>query len=132
MIALTAGEIQNPRRTIPRVARLIFYRLVGFYVIGVLAVGIICSSQDPRLMGAIESGAPGSAASPWVIGIENLGISGFPDLINALILLSGLSVTPRYSRPKKGYGLTILALDLAAMPTFTLLQEPCMALLKVR
>lgn len=30
MIALAAGEIQNPRRTIPLVARMIFYVLSGF------------------------------------------------------------------------------------------------------
>jgi amino acid transporter len=70
MISLSSGEIQNPRRTIPRVAKLIFYRLVGFYVFGVLAVGIICSSEDSRLLGAIESSAAGAAASPWVIGSE--------------------------------------------------------------
>lgn len=68
MISLSSGEIANPRRTIPRVAKLIFYRLVGFYVLGVLAVGIICSSEDSRLLGAIEDSAAGAAASPWVIG----------------------------------------------------------------
>lgn len=108
MIALAAGEIQNPRRTIPRVAKLVFYRLVGFYVLGVLAVGIICSSRDPRLMGALESkDAAGSAASPWVIGIQNLGISGLPDLINVLILLSGWSCGNAYlySASRTLYGL---------------------------
>lgn len=89
MIALAAGEIVNPRRTIPRVAKLIFYRLVGFYFIGVLCVGIICSSRDPRLMGALADGASGAAASPWVIGIENLGIRVLPHIINAAIMLSG-------------------------------------------
>ena len=87
LIALASGEIQNPRYTIPRVARLVFYRLVGFYVVGVLAVGIICSSRDTRLLSALESGKSGAAASPWVIGIENLAISGLPGLINFLILL---------------------------------------------
>ncbi|KAF5002732.1 hypothetical protein FGRMN_129 [Fusarium graminum] len=96
MIALAAGEIQNPRRTIPRVARMIFYRLVGFYVIGVLCVGIICSSKDEGLLGAIAEGASGAAASPWVIGIQNLGISFLPHFINALILLSALSCGNAY------------------------------------
>jgi len=96
MIALAAGEIQNPRRTIPRVAKLIFYRLVGFYVVGVLCVGIICSSRDPGLLGAIKNSEPGAAASPWVVGIKNLGISGLPDLINAMILLSGWSCGNAY------------------------------------
>lgn len=113
MICLAAGEIQNPRRTIPRVAKLIFYRLVGFYVFGVLAVGIICSSRDERLLGAIDAGEPGAAgkfpldhiscllltnltASPWVVGITNLGIKGLPGLINFLILLSGWSCGNAY------------------------------------
>lgn len=91
MIALAAGEIQNPRRTIPRVAKLIFYRLVGFYVVGVLCVGIICSSRDPMLLGAIANSEPGAAASPWVVGIKNLGIGVLPDLVNALIMISGWS-----------------------------------------
>ena len=96
LIALAAGEIQNPRRTIPRVAKLVFYRLVGFYVVGVLCVGIICSSRDERLMSAIDNGDVGAAASPWVIGIQNLGIEGLPGFINALILLSGWSCGNAY------------------------------------
>lgn len=96
MIALAAGEIQNPRRTIPRVARLIFYRLVGFYVVGVLCVGIICSSTDSGLIGALDNGDSGAAASPWVIGIKNLDIKVLPDIINALILFSGWSCGNAY------------------------------------
>ncbi|KAF9892702.1 hypothetical protein FE257_001104 [Aspergillus nanangensis] len=94
--ALAAGEIQNPRLTIPRVVKMTFWRIVGFYVIGVFAVSIICPPRDDRLMSAIESGAAGSAASPWVIGIERLDISGLPDLINVLILFSGWSCGNAY------------------------------------
>lgn len=108
MVALASGEIQNPRRTIPRVAKLIFYRLVGFYVLGVLAVGIICSSKNKHLIGAIENGEAGSAASPWVIGIKALKISGLPDLINFLILMSGWSCGNAYlySSSRTLYGLS--------------------------
>ncbi|KAE8154701.1 amino acid permease/ SLC12A domain-containing protein [Aspergillus avenaceus] len=94
--ALAAGEIQNPRLSIPRVVKMTFYRIVGFYVIGVLAVGIICPSRDPRLLSAIDNGEAGSAASPWVIGIQNLDIHGLPDLINLLILFSGWSCGNAY------------------------------------
>ncbi|KAL3444999.1 amino acid permease/ SLC12A domain-containing protein [Aspergillus insuetus] len=94
--SLAAGEIQNPRYTIPRVCKMIFWRIVGFYVIGTLAVNIICDSHDPRLISAIDNGDAGSAASPWVIGIENLDIHGLPDLINVLILLSGWSCGNAY------------------------------------
>ncbi|UPK91886.1 hypothetical protein LCI18_002821 [Fusarium solani-melongenae] len=107
LICFTAGEIQNPRHTIPRVARLIFYRLAFFYVVGVLAVGIICSSRDDRLMSALKNGDSGAAASPWVIGIENLGIHGLPHVINAVILLSGWSCGNAYlySTSRSLYGL---------------------------
>lgn len=96
LIALAAGEIKNPRWNIPRCARAVFGRIVGFYVVGVLCVGIICSSRDERLLGAINSGSVGSAASPWVIGITNLGIHGLAGLINVLILLSGWSCGNAY------------------------------------
>jgi amino acid transporter len=62
----------------------------------VLAVGIICASRDSRLLGAIDAGEPGAAASPWVVGITNLGIKGLPGLINFLILLSGWSCGNAY------------------------------------
>jgi amino acid transporter len=91
LIALAAGEIQNPRRAIPRVANLVFVRLLVFYGLGALAVGILCNSRDNRLLAAIESGASGAAASPWVIGIVNLGIGGLPAVLNVGILLSAWS-----------------------------------------
>jgi len=97
IISLSAGEIRNPRKTIPSVAKLIVGRILFFYVVGILAVGIICNSRDPRLLGAIEAGEPGAAASPWVLGLLNLGIKGFlPGLINFLILLSGWSCGNAY------------------------------------
>ncbi|EWZ32763.1 amino acid permease-domain-containing protein [Fusarium oxysporum Fo47] len=97
IISLSAGEIRNPRKTIPKVAKLIVGRILFFYVVGILAVGIICNSRDPRLLGAIETGEAGAAASPWVLGLLRLDIRGFlPGLINFLILLSGWSCGNAY------------------------------------
>lgn len=96
LLALAAGEIQNPRRQIPRVAKRAFYRIAGFYIVGVFAVGILCSSHDEPLLGALEAGSSGAAASPWVIGIQNLGIEGLPSVINFLILLSAWSCGNAY------------------------------------
>lgn len=90
-IALSAAEMKNPRRNIPRCARATFLRIFIFYVLGSLAVGILCDSEDPRLLAALGDSSVGSAASPWVIGIENLGIHGLAGFINVLILISGWS-----------------------------------------
>ncbi|KAG8411242.1 hypothetical protein J3459_016455 [Metarhizium acridum] len=58
-------------------------------------------------MGAIEDNAAGSAASPWAIGTQNLGITGLPDLINAMILLSHMYCgnAHLYSSSRTFYGL---------------------------
>ena len=91
-LALSAGEISNPRRTIPRVAKLIVWRVCGLYVMGAFAVGIMCPSRDPAYLEAVNNGEPGAGSSPWVFGIRKLGITTFlPDAINFMILLSGLS-----------------------------------------
>lgn len=91
-LALSAGEISNPRRTIPRVAKLIVWRVCGLYVMGALAVGIICPSRNHAYLEAVNNGEPGAGSSPWVFGIRKLGITVFlPDAINFMILLSGLS-----------------------------------------
>lgn len=96
-ISMTAAEVKNPRKTIPRIAKLIVWRLVGFYILGVLALGILCPSQHPDLLNAIDSDAIGAAASPWVIGMKNLGVSGgLPGVINFVILLSGWSCGNAY------------------------------------
>ncbi|EXJ86288.1 hypothetical protein A1O1_06658 [Capronia coronata CBS 617.96] len=96
MIAFAAGEIVNPRKSIPRMARLVWIRVAGFYLLGVLSVGIICSSRDPHLLKALSQGSTGSAASPFVIGIRNLGIKGLDSLVNFVILTSGWSCGNAY------------------------------------
>lgn len=90
-IALSAGEMKDPRRNIPRCAKATWFRIFFFYVLGTLGVGIICNSRDPRLLSALSHANVGSAASPWVIGIENLGIQGLASFINVLVVISGWS-----------------------------------------
>lgn len=91
MVAAAAGEAENPRKTIPKAVRRVLYRILFFYVLGTLAIGMIVSSEDPRLLSAQGSGAPGAAQSPWVIGIQNAGITVLPSIINAVILTSAIS-----------------------------------------
>jgi amino acid transporter len=47
-------------------------------------VGIVCPSRDPKLADVVLNGSSGSAeASPYVIAMNNLGISVLPDIVNA-------------------------------------------------
>ncbi|GAB1317839.1 Putative proline-specific permease put4 [Madurella fahalii] len=91
MVAVAAGEAENPRKNIPKAVRRVFWRILFFYVLGSLAIGVLVSSSDPHLLSAQESGAPGAARSPWVIGIQNAGITVLPSIINAVVLSSATS-----------------------------------------
>lgn len=91
MVAVTAGEAENPRRNIPKAVKRVFWRIILFYVLGSLAVGILVASNDKNLISAQEINAPGAAQSPWVIGIHNVGINVLPSIINAVILTSASS-----------------------------------------
>ncbi|KIW54690.1 hypothetical protein PV05_07036 [Exophiala xenobiotica] len=58
--------MRNPRKNLPSTARRFFIRLVVFYVLGALAIGIITNSDSDGLV----SGTGNANASPWVIAIH--------------------------------------------------------------
>jgi amino acid transporter len=91
LVAVAAGEAENPRKNIPKAVRRVFWRILFFYVLGSLAVGVLVASNDTHLLSAQKSGAAGAARSPWVIGIQNAGIPVLPSIINAVILTSASS-----------------------------------------
>ncbi|WEW58090.1 hypothetical protein PRK78_003557 [Emydomyces testavorans] len=87
LIIQTAGEMQSPRYNIPRASRRYFYRLFFFYILGSIAIGVICPSNNS----ALTHGGAGAGSSPFVVGIKNAGIPVFDSVINAVILTSAWS-----------------------------------------
>lgn len=92
-ISMVAGEASNPRKTMPKAFISIIYRLVFFFIIGALSVGIVCPYTAEDLIGAL---GPSAANSPYVLSMRRLGITVFPDVVNALILTSILSAGNSY------------------------------------
>ncbi|KAI1826283.1 amino-acid permease inda1 [Xylaria intraflava] len=87
LIALSAGETTAPRRNIPKAARRFSLRLLIFYGLGSLAVGVLVPNDNPQLLSP-ESNA---SASPFVIGIQRAGIPVLNHIINAAVLTSAWS-----------------------------------------
>jgi len=87
MVAVAAGEAENPRKNIPKAVRRVFWRILFFYVLGTLAIGVCVPANDKTLL----HGGAGAAHSPWVIAINRAGIPALPSLINAVILTSASS-----------------------------------------
>ncbi len=91
MVAVAAGEAENPRHNIPKAVRRVFWRILFFYVLGTLAIGVLIPYNEPNLLHAIKTGSAGAAASPWVIAVYRAGVPALPSIINAVILTSATS-----------------------------------------
>lgn len=86
-IAMAAAETQNPRRAIPRACKQVFVRVLLFYMLAVLIVGMLVASDDSRL--GDESGT--AAQSPFVIAASAAGIRAIPSVVNAVVISSAWS-----------------------------------------
>ncbi|KAK3491602.1 putative carnitine transport protein [Neurospora crassa] len=95
-VAMAAGEAENPRVVMPRAFNAVFYRLTAFFVLGSLAVGILVPYNDAEMALAFSSGAPGAAASPYVVAMNRLRIRVLPDIVNAMVLTAAFSAGNSY------------------------------------
>ncbi|KAF4591690.1 Dicarboxylic amino acid permease [Ophiocordyceps camponoti-floridani] len=87
LCAVTAAEAQNPRRSVPKAIKLTFYRILVFYCLSVLLVGMLVPYNSPRLAFANKSGSSSASASPFVVAAEVAGVQVLPHIINACICI---------------------------------------------
>lgn len=88
LVGLTSAETEDPRKTLPKATKQVFWRITIFYMVSLTVIGLLVPYNDARLLGNAE----GAEASPFVIAVRNAGISVFPSLMNAVILIAVLSV----------------------------------------
>lgn len=109
LVGVTAGEAQNPRKTIPKAIRLTFYRILVFYILSVLLVGMIVPYNSDKLLDAIKAGSKGAsaAASPFVVAAIVSGVQTLPHIINVCILIFVFSASnsDMYIASRTLYGL---------------------------
>ncbi|KAF2635488.1 histidine permease [Massarina eburnea CBS 473.64] len=111
-ISMVSGEAKRPRTYIKNAFKTVYWRFGIFFILGALCVGVVVPSNDPTLVAIYEGGGTGAgtaAASPYVIAMKNLGISVFPDLVNALLITSIFSAgnTYTYCATRSMYSLAI-------------------------
>ncbi|CCE72979.1 Piso0_000587 [Millerozyma farinosa CBS 7064] len=90
LAGLAAAETANPRKSLPRATKQVFWRITLFYIISLLIVGLLVPYNDSRLLDG--SSSVDAKASPFVIAIVDAGVSGLPSVMNVVILISVLSV----------------------------------------
>lgn len=86
LVGVTVGEAQNPRKTIPRAIKLTFYRILFFYILSVLLLGMLVPYNSEELAFAAKA-SNSAAASPFVVAIKLAGIDALPGILNGCILL---------------------------------------------
>ena len=96
LIGITAGEAENPDKTIPRAINQVIYRILIFYV-GTMIV----------LMTLWPWNEVGTEASPFVQIFENTGFRYAANLLNFVVLTAAVSVynSAIYSNSRMLYGL---------------------------
>ncbi|EON98292.1 putative amino acid permease protein [Phaeoacremonium minimum UCRPA7] len=89
LVGLAAAEASNPRKTLPTAIKQVFWRICLFYMVALTVVSLLVPYGDDRLLGSSSEDAK---ASPFVIAINNAGISVLPSIMNVVILIAVLSV----------------------------------------
>ncbi|KAI9731033.1 MAG: hypothetical protein M1834_005496 [Cirrosporium novae-zelandiae] len=82
-IAVCAGEMINPRRTIKKAIQPLFWRMVLFYVVNIWLVTMCVPWNDPDL-----NNKSGTLASPFIIAVKRAGVPVLADILNGLILIT--------------------------------------------
>ncbi|MBU0278025.1 MULTISPECIES: amino acid permease [unclassified Gemella] len=89
LIGVTAGESENPEKTIPKAVKQVFWRILIFYVLAILVIGLLIPYTSEDLLGAASSEE--IAKSPFTIVFKNAGFAFAASVMNAVILTSILS-----------------------------------------
>lgn len=88
MVALAAGEAEDPSKTVPRAVKNVFSRIMLFYLGTIVVIGFLIPFTHPNLLG---SGDNDVTMSPFTMIFERAGIAGAASIMNAIILTSVLS-----------------------------------------
>ncbi|KAH3679873.1 hypothetical protein WICMUC_000616 [Wickerhamomyces mucosus] len=85
-------SVEANGKAIQRATKLVFWRILLFYVVTIVVIGCLVPYSDPRLLGG--SSDEDVTASPFVIALANTGQFGVrvANFMNAVILTAVLSV----------------------------------------
>ncbi|KAI5307326.1 ATP-dependent RNA helicase dbp4 [Ascosphaera pollenicola] len=84
-IAVTAGETKDPARVMPKVVRNVFWRILFFYFLSVLVIGLNIPYNYPGL------DLKTTSVSPFTLVFQAVGSKAAGSFINAVILTSVIS-----------------------------------------
>jgi amino acid transporter len=97
---MLSGEVKLPRKYLKAAFKVTYIRFAFFFIGSALCVGIVIPYNDKTLLDILSGSSEGAgtaAASPYVIAMKNLGVTGLPHLTNALLCTSIFSAGNAYT-----------------------------------
>jgi lysine-specific permease len=85
LLGVAAGESENPEKSIPKAVRQVFWRILLFYVLAILVIGLLIPYTDKNLANSDIT------MSPFTIIFNKAGIAFAASVMNAIILTAVLS-----------------------------------------
>ncbi|KAK1623665.1 dicarboxylic amino acid permease [Colletotrichum phormii] len=104
VVGVAFGEAPNPRRTIRKAVRQTLWRIVFFYVLGALVLGMSVPYTNGMLIGGTKK-STGAAASPFVVAVQIANIPVFPHVVNGCLLI--FVITPGMFMRTSGKGVPL-------------------------
>ncbi|KAA1469881.1 hypothetical protein DENSPDRAFT_835560 [Dentipellis sp. KUC8613] len=84
-LGITAGETKNPTKNMPRVVKFVFWRILLFYILSILLIGLNVPWTYPNLSNKTTT------TSPFTIVFKEVGSNVAASFMNAVILTSVIS-----------------------------------------
>lgn len=84
-LGITAGETENPSKNMPRIVKLVFWRIVTFYILTVLLIGLNVPWDYPNLSNR------STTTSPFTVVFTLAGSNAAASFMNTVVLTSVLS-----------------------------------------
>jgi len=88
LVGLAAGECENPQVNVPKAIKMVFWRILLFYLGAIIVIGFLVPFNDPNLL---KSGTDQIAFSPFTMVFQRSGLAFAASLMNAVILTAVLS-----------------------------------------
>jgi lysine-specific permease len=85
LLGVAAGESEDPKRNIPRAIRQVFWRILLFYILTILAIGLLIPYTNENLANSDVT------VSPFTLVFDKAGIAFAASVMNAVILTAVLS-----------------------------------------
>lgn len=87
LLGVAAGETDDPKKAIPSAVKQVFWRILLFYVLAILVIGLLI----PYTNGKLVNGDGDITVSPFTLIFQKAGIAFAASVMNAVILTAVLS-----------------------------------------